>query len=738
MKKKILSLILAAILILQSEVVFANQVFTTGNPDTTDWFEWELPDDKLARGTAIDASIFLDAPAGKHGFARAEGEDIVFEDGTKIRFWGTTIVMQANFMSKEDSEKLVGRIARTGFNLVRFHHLDINRSNNIFAEGDVTTTMALDPKQLDKVFYLIHLLKERGIYIYMDLLVMRPAMPDDGIPAMGDLSLGWKFHGVFDPNLIELQKEYARQLLTTVNPYTGLALADDPALVMLQIHNENSVFQIPAGSISDPYYIGVYQGLFNEWLAKKYTTREDLEAAWKEPGKVGLEEHEDFNEGTVNLLGDGKVSIPDLYDQLNYSEARKQDYYNFTYDMLYENYENFKTFLREELGVKCLITSNAMGGGSNKRAAVSHLNLQLMDFTDNHTYKSHPSPNVFGTGGKLTSWNPSSIVSGGELHRSGPWLRPYGQPYVIGEWNVCSPGPYAAEGALLQSAVASMQNWHPVQFCMYSGTHDSDAKKSSYIPEASGIFTFFATYFSADHTSIQPAAALTFLRGDVRPAKGAFSVIYSKDDVLDDKVYRSAYLLGFENAWMYVRVGMACEETLDENELMTPEALEEAFRAFRRNEPAQDINWNKRMGIFRVDTEYTNIATGYIGDKKISLSFADIMVKNPSATIAINSVTKDTLAETDRILLTAVSKARNTGLVMTDDCMEIVNKGSGPMLMEPITADLVLKTTDDVKVYALDSSGQRKQEVPTMKTSEGYVSFSIGKEYKTVHYEIVK
>ena len=40
--------------------------------------------------------------------------------------------------------------------------------------------------------------------------------------------------------LIQLQQEYARKLLCHVNPYTGLALVDDPAVITIQISNEES------------------------------------------------------------------------------------------------------------------------------------------------------------------------------------------------------------------------------------------------------------------------------------------------------------------------------------------------------------------------------------------------------------------------------------------------------------------------------------------------------------------
>ncbi|MDF2927547.1 MAG: hypothetical protein K0R57_6461 [Paenibacillaceae bacterium] len=741
MKKWVLSVLLVAALISPGSSAFADPPgtsYTTGNPDTTDWFVWEYPDDAKAMGTAIDASFLLDAPAGKHGFAKADGENIIFENtGEKVRFWGTNVVMQANFLTHDESDMLADRIARSGFNLVRFHHLDINKTNNIFAEGTVTSTRSLNENQLDKMFYLMSKLKEKGIYFYMDLLVMRPVVAGDNLNGADGLSLGWKPHNIYDPQLVELQKEYAEQLLSTPNPYITdasgqpVALKDDPALIFIDINNENSLLQIPGGDMSSPYYSEMYTRLFNNWLGLKYATRAELEAAWHEDGKVGLEPGEDFAApaGNVNIVGDGSKALPALYTTMNYSEARKQDIYQFTYDILYDFFDDFRHYLKDDLGVKALITSTSMGGPTNKRGTTVHLNTQIMDYTDTHSYKSHPNPNTFGRGGALTSWTSGSIVGGGELYRSTPWLRAFGQPYVIGEWQVCSPGPYSAEGILMQSAVASFQNWNPVQFDIFS---------EPAIDKTAGINRFFISYSSADQTSIQPAAGMTFLRGDVREAEGQFYTIYDKNDVLDQKIYTNAYLLGFENAWMYTKVGMAGKETLDGDENMTPEALEEAFQKYKRNDPGKDIDWNKRMGVFRVDTEYTNIATGFIGGKTIPLSFANITLNNPSATIALNSVTWDTLADTDRILLSAVSKARNTGMVMDDEGMVMQEPGTGPMLVEPVAADLVIKTTGDIKVYALDSSGQRKGEVPVVKTAEGYSRFSIGKEYQAVHYEITK
>ena len=101
---------------------------------------------------------------------------------------------------------------------------------------------------LDKFFYLFYCLKQRGIHIFLSHISSRYVMRGDGFPGdedgFKDTDQGFKVEGMFDPYLIELQKEYLEAILTRKNPYTGLAMVDDPALVLTEIINENSLFWI--------------------------------------------------------------------------------------------------------------------------------------------------------------------------------------------------------------------------------------------------------------------------------------------------------------------------------------------------------------------------------------------------------------------------------------------------------------------------------------------------------------
>src|ERR1035438_4046223 len=72
----------------------------------------------LLAPSPVDVSFLLDAPAGKHGFVRAQGEHLVTGDGKRIRFWGVNVTdwSKGSIMvpSKEDSPLWAATLARVG------------------------------------------------------------------------------------------------------------------------------------------------------------------------------------------------------------------------------------------------------------------------------------------------------------------------------------------------------------------------------------------------------------------------------------------------------------------------------------------------------------------------------------------------------------------------------------------------------------------------------------------------
>ena len=85
----------------------------------------------------------------------------------------------------------------------------------------------------------------------LNLNVGRSYKAGDGVQDFDKIQWG-KGLTLYDPRLIELQKEYARKLLTHVNPYTKTEYCNEPAIAIVEILNENAIylgFRAPT-----PYY----------------------------------------------------------------------------------------------------------------------------------------------------------------------------------------------------------------------------------------------------------------------------------------------------------------------------------------------------------------------------------------------------------------------------------------------------------------------------------------------------
>jgi hypothetical protein len=221
------------------------------------WFPYWFPADPATAPDfqGLPASTFnagkdvLDPPAGKHGFVKVKDGHFYFEDDTRARFWGTNLCFGACFPEHKDAEIMANRIAYFGFNAVRLHHMDYyNEPNGIFESPG-----KLSPRQLDKLDYLIFQLKQRGIYININTLVSRFFKESEGVVDADKLGMAAKPVSLFDARLIELQKQYSKDLLTHLNPYTKLRYCDDPAVCLVEITNENTLAELNPSSLPEYY-----------------------------------------------------------------------------------------------------------------------------------------------------------------------------------------------------------------------------------------------------------------------------------------------------------------------------------------------------------------------------------------------------------------------------------------------------------------------------------------------------
>jgi hypothetical protein len=242
------------------------------------WFEFAIPG-LDASPTPLDLSALNAAPAGTDGFVRVRDGHFADGKGRRLRFFGVNLTATACFPDKAAAPKIAARLRKLGVNVIRFHFMDVGTPPTGIFQKDLKT---LDPGQLDRLDFFIARLKENGIYANLNLHVARRY---PGLSEEMKRRFQWgKVIDRFYPPFLELQREYARDLLTHKNPYTGNAYAKEPAVLCIELNNENTMLPFWGGDALDlpePYGPELDRQ-WREWLKARYGATEKLRAAWKE------------------------------------------------------------------------------------------------------------------------------------------------------------------------------------------------------------------------------------------------------------------------------------------------------------------------------------------------------------------------------------------------------------------------------------------------------------------------
>lgn len=719
------------------------------NPDTTDWFPYVhsgVTNNTLdIKGSVLDVSSVLPKEkAGDHGYINVVGDKFVFEDGTEARFWGTDICGSACFPSYAFAPILADAIAASGFNLVRFHHMDNpGKLPNIFgATKDSGPNLSI--AQMDKLCYFIKQLKDRGIYYYMDQTVYRKVYDADGIPSTG-VEPGLKGPTYYDEDVIALQNEYSRQLMTWKNTRTGYTIGTDPALVMVDLANENSLVGTDKINIDNGgrYYTEL-KAMFNEWLKKKYKNDKELIDAWNtnpdERKRYGLCQGEPRFHYRKESLTDNSVEVERYFERRDWcTDGRNKDTTQFLME-IQEKYFNDRAAYMRELGVRCPITGCTVWSQYGNESMYAMLaSNRGTDFIDSHHYLNHPSGGWHLEPG-TTSQAISSILDDQNLGFFGKAanLTAYGKPRVISEWNICDPTPSISEGILIMSAMGAMQGWHPIMF-QYTETEKLNSER--YGNNQVYIEDFMSMDSHPARKAMAAAAAIAFRRGDVTEADSGYFIAHGTDysavgaQTIPDSAAlamtgKTGVIIGDESG--------ADAKYLDQSVKQKAESAASGDNVFRS--VTDELVFDLKNGAFSLNTPRTQAITGYKSGytaASAELSDIDVQIDNRYATVVVNSLDGKPIAESGSMLLTTVGQVWNSGQVMRRDGTGFLKTGTYPVLCEPICGSVTIKTAGDFDVYILDSSGRRGEKASTVKTAEGYTKILLTKDNATMNYEIV-
>ena len=624
----------------------------------------------------MDVSFLLDAPAGKYGFVKVENGHLATGDGHRIRLWGVNITDWSRgsrqITSKDDAAFWAATLARFGVNTVRFQFLDLEAPRGLI-KGGTDNTRSLDPEQLDREDYFIAELEKLGIYVDFNLLVGRPFREGDGVQDAKLLRQGAKGTSFFDARLIDLQKEYARLLLTHLNPYTKLKYIDDPAVAIIEINNENAInvgFRPPS-----LFYEIELLSIYNRWLTK----HRNQEQIGKLRAICGV------GPGTpVPLLGRRAQAPPERF----YAEA---EFYN---DLQRDYFLDMEKFLKQTLGSKSLVIATADHSHSSSGYPIL-LATSSMDIIDGHTYWQHPEYYVKKSPMVNDPFN-STVV---ELSRSAI----AGKPYTVSEVNNPFPNDFAGEGIPTLAAYGSFQDWDGIIWYTFEPKFDPAWKP--YVGDAFDI--------SLDPVKMPELAwgALVFLRADVKKAQSKSERSYSQKQVFDSMLLpiteRPYYTEGFP---LYLPL----EHQVRISSLNGPptQSFEEISSPNPIISDTGELAWYttpQKTGLVTIDTPRSQGLVGFVKAEGKAVSNLAADVRNIFCTILLSSMDDQPIETSSRLFLVAGGAVENTGQAWNTAGTDVTAEGGSPTLVEQIKGTITLRKIRGaraVSLQAVDGAGQ--------------------------------
>ena len=188
--------------------------------------------------------------------------------GKRIRLLGVNF---SSLPSPEDSRAIARRMAKFGVNFVRLHALDAPWvPRNLFARTAGERMVDPDPAMLGRLDALVAAFADAGIYVEITLLTGREFSSADDLPRELDRIGDFKArhaNGFFYPPILTLQESWARDLLDRTNSVRHVRFADDPAVAMVEINNENGLVHAWLGGQLDGLPDVLVHGLAVRWNA---------------------------------------------------------------------------------------------------------------------------------------------------------------------------------------------------------------------------------------------------------------------------------------------------------------------------------------------------------------------------------------------------------------------------------------------------------------------------------------
>lgn len=496
-------------------------------PDTT--WPFKPPHDEFSRSALLDLRSLNELTAGDHGFIRLspDGNSFVRGDGKPIRFWGGCDYVQRTAHEQNSQTVLEHHarfLAKRGVNIVRLHGAIESKAEN----SKVTD---VDESELDQIYRLVAAMKKAGVYTVIDpyWAVSAHARKGWGIADSGNGNLTALVF--FDPELQRGYRAWLKRIYADVNPYTGIPLAKDPSVAMIQLQNEDSMLFWTMQSVQGPAK-ELLRNQFGVWVKTKYGSFEKALSAWQ--GYKADDDDFAHDKPGLFIIWELTEAARNVKGHADGREARLADQTEFLVFTMSKFNRDMTAYLRKDLGCKQLV----MGG--NWRTA----DQVVLDDAERLSYASTDveAKNHYFTGihnGLNVGWQ----ILAGQVYTSRSWTKdpigsplgirqPVGHPFVLPESLWVPPNRYESEAPLIVAAQSSLAGLGPFfWFCTGVDEWQEPTSKWTYsIPTTLGQF---------------PAAALAYRENYIAEGPPVVHEERSNQDVFGRKLP----LIAEEGAW---------------------------------------------------------------------------------------------------------------------------------------------------------------------------------------------
>ncbi|HZJ15958.1 MAG TPA: hypothetical protein VFD27_12975 [Chthoniobacteraceae bacterium] len=695
-----------------------------------DWFPLLPEDDTFDARSVIDMSRLVPAPAGQFGLLNAVGKDLKFEKApSPVKLWGVGANVSPGHYSREQLTQRAKYLRKFGVNVVRQHPLFDELSSN----GKI------DPKKLDEYDWWFAELKKHGIYTDWSIFYHFQLRRDAGYPLFDDLEGRGDVRDTYGvitgaPKLWEIRNKTLVALLDHKNPYTGLRYADDPALAIVEMQNEDSIFfWNPLGELANPApkkwpaHAKQLREMFATWVKTKYKADDALKTAWG-----ALKSGESVNANELRIMSPWELDGKGPRGEFAGQTRRAGDCIEFLSEMQRAEFETCAQAIRGT-GFKAITMTTAWQVGGAATEAANIWTDTVGDMIDRHNYAGGGAGGHGVAEGKVN--NQSHLAApGGGIFTIG-MRQVEDKPFCVTEWTQSAPNQWKIEATPIMAFYGlGLQGWDASFHFIQSGTRLGDGwpSMSSYATDTPAYIGQF------------PALAFALHHGHITKSPIIAARRLSKADLVTgtDALKQDATKGGYDAKTMIVNGGTPLEAfaiggvTVGFDGGKTEQADFSKYWDTQNKivkSATSELVWDYGRQLITVQTPKTQAIIGRPGDQAVRLPGVSASFKTPFVSVIFTPLDDLPLAQSIHILITALAQDKQTGTRYNADGTLLEATGTAPLLLEPVQAVLKFTGAKPAQVNALDHYG-----VPTGKSvpisADG--SIAIDGTYQAYYYEV--